>query len=382
MRARFAFLWLACLVALQVHATDFHAAGSTRTVAPNVTVDAWQAQLADGEEFDRIGLQRYGPAAGEVRAALFYLPGTNMNGSSAGPDEATNLFYFLAARGIAVYALDYRTRAVPPDYDGSLGFMRGWTLDAFVNDANLALGFAAAEERQGLAFFAAGFSRGVSIGYGLLNVADMPFAGFIALDGGFKHYAPGEPFDRKAGMASLAESGRWASTLSRSRSWENRHQLMRRAYTNPDGPAMDGKSASMGAQLSDTLYRAWGPGVLANPRDGISDVTVLARLLDTYDWFYPTVQNVDGRSVASQRDDPATKIDDRWGKLDVPIIYFGAANFGTEALLTGIYSASYAGSKDVTIHVLENHGHLDVIVGKRSRAGVFEPTLRWIDARL
>ena len=366
---------------LQSAATEFRVEEGSHKLAPGVAKTAWNARVPDGGEFDRVGLHRYGPSDGKVRVVLLYLPGTNMNGTSAGPDESSNVFLYLAARGIAVYALDYRTRAVPHDYAGSLEFMRGWTLETFVEDADSALGFAAGQD-EGVPLFAAGFSRGVSIGYGLLNVTPLTLAGFVALDGGFKHYAPAAPFDRKAAMARLTESGRWASTLSRSRSWENRHQLMLRTYTNPDGPAMDGKSPSMGAQLSNTLYNAWGPGVLANPRDGISDVAVLARLLDTYDWFYPAVQNIDGRSVASQVDDPTTRIDDRWGKLTVPVLYFGATNFGTESLLSGIYSASRAGIEDVTIHVLENHGHLDVIVGKRALENVFEPTLRWIEARL
>ena len=156
---------------------------------------------------------------------------------------------------------------------------------------------------------------------------------------------------------------------------------MQGVVSNPDGPASDGRSGSIGEQLSNTLYRAWGPGALANPRDGMSDVTVLAQLLDSYDWFYPAVQNIDGRAIATQTDDPATDLDDRWGELTPAVIYFGAANFGTESLLSGIYSASHAGSKDVTIHVLENHGHLDVIVGNHARQLVFEPVLQWIAAR-
>lgn len=375
---------IACLCGLlaasQLSAARFELTADNLQPAPGVTETTWQARVGRGE-FDRIGLHRYGPAADvDVTAFLLYLPGTNMNGTSAVPDEDHNLFLFLASRGVVVYALDYRTHVVPHDHEGSRKFMRRWTLDAFVDDADAALEFAARREQDKPAFVA-GFSRGVSIGYGLLNVTRVDVAGFVALDGSFKHYAPVGSFDRRSAIARLAESGRWASAVSRSRSWQSRHELMQGVYTNPAGPAPDGRSANIGEQLSNTLYRAWGPGALANPRDGISDVTVLARLLDSYDWFYPTVQNVDGRGIAMQEDDPSTKLDDRWGKLTPAVIYFGAANFGTESLLSGIYSASHAGSKDVTIHVLENHGHLDVIVGNRARQDVFEPTLLWITQR-
>jgi len=39
-------------------------------------------------------------------------------------------------------------------------------------------------------------------------------------------------------------------------------------------------------------------------------------------------------------------------------------------------------SKDVTLNVLERYGHLDIVVGEKARADVFEPTLAWILARV
>ena len=50
-------------------------------------------------------------------------------------------------------------------------------------------------------------------------------------------------------------------------------------------------------------------------------------------------------------------------------------------LLNGLYSAQKSGSSDVTIHVLEGYGHLDVLVSDQARRDVFEPTLAWIKSR-
>ncbi|MCB1646780.1 MAG: hypothetical protein KDI36_15080, partial [Pseudomonadales bacterium] len=131
-------------------------------------------------------------------------------------------------------------------------------------------------------------------------------------------------------------------------------------------------------QLTMTLSQAWGKGVLTNPADGVSDIRNLARLMAGYDRFFPAIQNVEGRSLAQQVDDPATTLDDEFGHLTAPVIYFGATNMGADSLLNGIYSATASGSEDVTINVLENHGHVDVLVGETVRDQVFAVIERWI----
>jgi hypothetical protein len=153
---------------------------------------------------------------------------------------------------------------------------------------------------------------------------------------------------------------------------------MAAAAEAPDGPALDPRYATAGAQVADVLYNAWQPGALANPVEGLSKPQVLARLLAGYDRYYPAVQDVDGRAIADREDDPATPLDDLWGEMKAPILYFGATGMGTEWLLDGIHSAGASGSKDVTVNVLERYGHLDVLVGEYARRDVYEPVLAWI----
>ncbi len=343
---------------------------------PDLTETIWGADVPPGGEFDRIGLHLFAAAEGEASAALLYLPGTNMNGGLDVTDEAHNLWLYLARRGVDVYTLDYRTHFVPNEpIPEDTAFMKNWTMAAFVDDAALAV--EEIQRRQDKPLFVAGFSRGASYAYALAGQVDV--AGLIVLDGSFKRFEP-EGFDREAAMQQLQESGQWASVLSRSRGWTGRTELMTRAAENPDGPAM-GKFDSIGAQLTETLYYAWGEGGLANPVDGVSRIDVLARAMVGYDRLFPMVQNIEGRSLATQRDDPATPLDDNFGSLSLPILYFGATNMGADSLMSGIYSASRSGSKDVTLHVLENHGHIDVLVGEDAVDNVFEPTLTWIHER-
>ena len=131
-------------------------------------------------------------------------------------------------------------------------------------------------------------------------------------------------------------------------------------------------------QLADTLYKAWGPGVLTNTRSNITPIDTLASEMLGYDWFYPTIQNIESRSIASQQDDPNTYIDDHFGEMTIPVLYFGSGGFGAESLLSGIHSAARSGSDDVTIKVLEDYGHLDVLFASDAPEEVYGVIYEWI----
>jgi len=60
------------------------------------------------------------------------------------------------------------------------------------------------------------------------------------------------------------------------------------------------------------------------------------------------------------------------------VIFFGSTGMGPDFLLHGIASAAHCAGRRAEIHVLEGHGHLDILVGEASRSEVFEPTLDWI----
>ncbi len=337
-----------------------------------LTETYWEVDVAPGGKYDRLGLHRYHNPHMVSGATVLYLPGTNMNGELAITSEANNLWLYLAARGVAVYTIDYRTHFVPNEPVPDLSFMQAWTMDAFVADAALAVDFI--RYRGDKPLLVAGFSRGVSYAYALAGKRSLD--GLVALDGSFKQFKPGT-FDRAAALAKLAEAGEWGTVLSRSRGWASRSEMMQRTWENPGGPAM-GNFPTIGDQLTSTLYNAWGRGGLANPVDGVSSIAVLAQAMQGYDRTFPAIQNVEGRSIATQADDPETSLDDHFGQMTLPILYFGATNLGGDNLLNGIYSASYSGSRNVTINVLENFGHVDVLYGNEAIEKVYKVTLHWI----
>jgi hypothetical protein len=207
-------------------------------------------------------------------------------------------------------------------------------------------------------------------------------AALVLLDGSFKAHAPKDAYDHAAEREKLEASGAWASDV-RLAAWAGRaaRKLMQAVAADPAGPASEARYATIGEQLSEILFSAWRPGGLANAKGGLSKPQVLARLLAGYDRYYPAVQTLDGLSIADRADDPRTPIDDLWGEMKTPILNFTGTGMGGDWILNSIYSADKSGSQDVTLHVLERYGHLDVIVGERAKAEVFEPALAWIVSR-
>jgi pimeloyl-ACP methyl ester carboxylesterase len=351
----------------------------------NVQETVWTTGRPPGGPFDKIGVHRYRAKAGAAAAApvatLLYLPGTNMNGIAALTDESHNLWVYLANRGVEVFAIDYRTRFIPPDTPPTgLASLRAWGVDAFTADIAAAAALARKESgREKL--FVAGFSRGVFLAYAYAGTELDKVAGLIVLDGPFKNHAPKGQFDAAAGLAKLESGGTWGTDVSGSLGWANRQKLMDAVAANPDAAATDAKFKTIGDQLANVLQFAWRPGGLANPQGGMSRPRELATLLGGYDRYYPAVQDVDGRSIADYDDDPKTPVDDKWGELKLPILLFASTGMGGDFLLNAIYSADKSGSTDVTLNVLERYGHLDVLVGEHAHKDVFEPTIAWLKAR-
>ena len=366
----------------QISAAEGALAGS-----PDLRLTTWLTHRPPGKEWDRIRLHRY-RSPGLAKATLFYLPGTWMNGVSTEDNERYNLWLFLARRGIEVFTLDYRTHAVAPE-TRDLSFLRHWDVEVFAEDVKAA----AQKVRRlgtGRPLFLAGFSRGVFFAYAYATAEPGGVTGIVALDGYFKHHTPQGKTNLEAGLRQLEDSGEWGLALGRSRGWEARQELMATAARTPGGPPLGEKQpdgvSTVGEQLAAVLFDAWGPGALANPLEGpgqgVSRVQVLARLLYGYDRFYPKVQDLQGRAFGDVKDDPRSSIDDGWGQVKIPVIFFGSTGMGPNFLLHGIASAAECAGPKPEIHVLEGYGHLDILVSEKAQRDIYQPILAWIDSLL
>ena len=392
---RLVLCWLAAtLIASSVDAVARAggAAGAHAAVARQWRLDAPEHPLEPGSDiretvwtlarppygpYDRIGLHRYRGRKTPF-ATLLYLPGTNMNGAAALHDESHNLWLYLAARGVDVFAPDYRTHAVPPETPASaLAALRHWDTVAFLADIDTAAAWTRRQERNN-GLFVAGFSRGAFLTYAYALAHPRHLAGLVILDGPFKSEKPTGRYDAKAELKKLQDSGRWASDVSGPRGWRSREQLMQSVIRDPAAHSPNPGYATTGDLLAHVLQTAWGPGGLANPEGGMSKPRVLATLLVGYDRYYPAIQEIEGKSIADHADDSRTRIDDRWGGLHMPIIAFASTGMGANWTRDVLYSANHSGSRDVETHVLDRYGHLDVVVGENARTEVYRPVLVWL----
>ncbi len=317
--------------------------------------------------FDRIGLHRIasGPAApAHPGIVMLYLAGTNMNGEIAIDDQRYSMPLYLAAHGVDVWAMDYRTHFVPPDTPAEkLAVMTGWTKRVFEGDIEAAAAFVSARTHSEKLFIA-GFSRGATFAYLFAALHPQEVAGLVILDGFIPHR-----------YVSSMPAGRVADDIGgRHLTYDKRQALMAAVIRDPGGPAPLPEYKTAAENLEHVVYDADGlfgaHGGLANPQGGFSDPSVLARVLIGYDRWWPAVQDYDNPFDASTLA--------RLKASKIPVIAFSSTNISAQwpAMVAG--SAAATGSTSVTVKQLVGWGHLDVICGTHAESEVYAPLLAWL----
>ncbi len=368
-------------------ADQFHATGNPRELKGAPGIYEWTFTAVVGKSpFDKIALHRLakGPNPPEhMDAVVLYLPGTNMNGEVALEDPKYSFQVYLAEHGVDVWSMDYRTHFIPaatPESD--LAELKGWTNDLFESDIDAAAKFVSEKTRNlkitpGLhlapgifvfggpnKLFVAGFSRGVEFAY--LYAARHPerVAGIIALDG----FIPNHPM-------RAVPAGHYADDIGGEHlTYDRRYKLMQMVIDNPDQAAPIPKYKTARDNLEHVVYDAGGffggKGGLANPQGGFSDPVVLAKLLISYDRYWPAVQ--DGENPFTPELLASLKAS------KIPVIAFASTNFGAKWPAMAEASARSTGAPDPSFAKFDGWGHLDVLAGTKSESEVFAPTVAWI----
>jgi pimeloyl-ACP methyl ester carboxylesterase len=343
----------------------FSQVGAARALKGAPGIYEWHFVADRGPSpFDRIGLHRItsGPAApAHPGVVMLYLPGTNMNGEVAIDDPRYSMPLYLAAHGVDVWAMDYRTHFVPPDTPAEkLAVMTGWTNRVFESDIEAAAVFISAKTHNEKLFIA-GFSRGASFAYLFAATHPHQVAGLVILDG----FIPRRP-------AAAMPAGRVADDIGgRHLTYDKRLALMEAVIRDPGGPAPLPKYKTAAENLEHVVHDAdglfGGHGGLANPQGGFSDPSVLARVLIGYDRWWPAVQDYDNPFDASVL-----------ARLTVPVFAFTSTNIsaGWPAMVTE--SAAATSSAEATVKRLDGWGHLDVICGTHAESEVYAPILAWL----
>jgi thioesterase domain-containing protein len=315
--------------------------------------DAWTCARPPGGPFDRVGLHRLAPCDDVAGAVVLYLPGMHMNGGLRVTEPRYDLRVYLAAEGIRTWGLDYRTHAVPPGASpAQLDALRAWTPEVFLDDAAWAVAFVGGVDRGPL--HVAGFSQGAAIAYRLASRPGSALAGLLILDGA---RSTGR---RKDGAVAIDVGG---SRLP----WAARQRLLTQVLADPGGPSPLPGGGTAGDRLAEILYSApsfGGNGGLANTRQRVSDLRVLAALLLGYDRWWP------GAALAKAPEEPPA--------APVPVLAFASTRLGPAWVERVRASAEAWGGRTATVRVLEGYGHLDVLVARRAARDVYAPTLVWL----
>jgi len=315
--------------------------------------DVWSCRRPPGGRFDRAGLHRLAPCALTTGPVVLYLPGMHMNGELPVQSPRNDLRLYLAAAGVRTWGLDYRTHTVPAGATpADLADLGRWDAAVFEDDAAWAVDFVRAADPGPLVL--AGFSYGAGLAYRLAARSDTRPERLLVLDGvhGAGRDVPGSGPAIDVGGSRLP--------------WDLRQSLLALVILDPATTSPLAGYATAGAALADVLYTApsfGGDGGLANTRDGVSDIRVLARLLRGYDRWWPRP------ALATSAPSP---------RGELPVLAFASTRFG-DAWVERVRSSAHAfGGESAVVRPLPRYGHLDVLVGRRAARDVFAPALAWL----
>jgi dienelactone hydrolase len=344
-----------------------------------------------------------------------------MNGSLALRDERHEFRLYLARRGVAVWSLDYRTHFVPPESEG-LEFMHGWTWRVFLDDAAAALEVVARETTGPVVV--AGFSLGASFASALATgsppatAGENPEAAHGGEDGPGRAPAGLALLDGVApGMLPPASASRpvpVAIDVASSRlPFARRQALLAAVITDAHAPSANAEFPTVGHELAYLLYTSTtfgGRGGLSDALHGRADIADVARLLASYDRFWPGAATRSGAAAVpspdaasgspaapaapstptapGSPDSPAPSSPEHPATVTaspappalatLPVFAVASANMGESFRNAVEASARRLGGDGATVIVLPGWGHLDVLVGASARDQIFAPLLDWL----
>ncbi len=314
--------------------------------------DVFMCMRPPGGRFNRIGLRRLAFCEGATGPVVLYLPGMHQNAELPQTDARYDIRMHLALAGVRAWGLDYRTHAVPADVKPEeLSELAGWTADVFASDAEWAVGFVRTADPGPL--YVAGFSYGAGVAYRLAS-RRVPMQGLVILDG-----------TPPAGGYAPEGSGAALDVGSSRLPWPERERLLSAVLKNPRSASPVPGFASAGATLEDIVYTSssfGGNGGLSAARDGVTDVVPLARLLASYDRWWPRAA-LGGGTVSPRA---------------IPVIAFASQNMGPEWAQQVRAGAKAFGGEKAVVRLLPRFGHLDVLVGNNAARMVFEPALDFV----
>jgi pimeloyl-ACP methyl ester carboxylesterase len=328
---------------------------TTQTLADGLCQTDYVLLRPRGSPFDQVRARRLAKCdtKGGGAPVVLYLPGMHMN--AAIPDGAPDFRRTLAAAGVRVWSVDYRTHFVPADATpDALDDLTPWTQTVFAGDAEALAVLSRTVDTGPL--YIAGFSFGAGMAYRLAT-RDLRIAGLVILDG-----VPPEPRDGAGGEGPAIDVG------STRLPFDTRAKLLADVLADPGGPSPVPDYATAGAALADIVDSSkafGGHGGLSGVKYGVADVRALAALLSTYDRWWP-------RATLDAK--PALPVPTR----SLRVLAFASANMGAAWIQRVRDGARTFGGDGATIVELPGFGHVDVLIGTDAPRLVFDPMRRFV----
>ncbi len=317
--------------------------------------DAWTCSRPPNGEWDRAGIRRLALCDDAAGPVVLYLPGMHMNAEIAGTDAHADFRLHLALAGHRVWGLDWRPHALAEaSVEQARAAVAAWDRGTFVGDAAWAVRFVQGAERAPVVL--AGFSYGASIAYDLASRGTPGVEALVILDGA---PASGAPVQVTSPVLDLG---------SERLSWDARQRLLEAVLAAPDGPSPVDQGRPAGRTLAELLWSDpafGGKGGLSAARNGVSDLRVVARLLASYDRWWPAAALGGAAPAAPSR--------------PLPVLAFASTNLGDAWVQRVRAGARTFGGDQATVRVLPLHGHLDVLVGRLAVEEVYEPLRLWLE---
>jgi pimeloyl-ACP methyl ester carboxylesterase len=330
---------------------------ATQTLTDGLCETEYTLLRPRGGPFDRVRARRLAKCdvKGGGAPVVLYLPGMHMNADVPADGGAPDFRRPLAAAGVRVWSVDYRTHFVPADASpDALDDLIPWTQIVFAGDAEALAALSRTVDTGPL--YLAGFSFGAGIAYRLAT-RDLKPAGLVVLDG-----VPPEPRDGAAGDGPAIDVG------STRLPFDARAKLLADVLADPGGPSPVPDYATAGAALADIVDSSkafGGHGGLSGVKHGTTDVRALAALLSTYDRWWP-------RATLDAK--PALPAPTR----SMRVLAFASANMGAAWIQRVRDGARAFGGDGATVIELPGYGHVDVLIGKDAPRLVFDPIRRFV----
>jgi hypothetical protein len=345
-----------------------------------------------------------------------YLGGARMDAGGADHSVAV----YLARQGVDVWGVDLRWTHVPLETQ-DFGFMGEWNLGTHAQDVGTGLAVARKVRREtgsgGGQVHLAGWSRGAMVGYAYLSEetrrpkGQRHVRGFIPMDMVLK-FGPEAEQQRQWACARAAlarqsrEAGQVEGGLMGPGAGLGPMFLGLAALHDPEGIAAPPMPPMPNRQLALTMGAATF-FFLSNPQFGVEPPVPFYHLVAGQfgaegmptglrfaqeQGFFSRLSQarpyqsfnevVEGEAMLCDEED--LPYDDHLAKVEVPVLYVGAAGgFGRY----GIHSTTLLGSKDVSVHVVQtlpdearvaDYGHADLFLASDAATRVWAPVREWM----